>query len=316
VPSDGEEAERIAAKWVPATRQLVGFPGSDRMLPAIFIPSLEKQALQSARRSNRNNLIAHFLLFVAFGVLALVVQDPRAAGLAAMALLLLFSFSYDHVKCVSSPDGLKERALFLFALRDPKQNALRGRFWLTLALAFGATQVLVMWTGGSLAYAFQVYGFLYDEVEAGSWWRVLTGPYLHYSLLHYAVNLCLLVIAGSLASLLAGTWSLLLFLMAASITGLAQWALGPDLLGSFGGISGGIYSLFGLVIGIHLLDNRRMPKGLAMLVITVTATAIISVELLTDTAASIAHVSGTFLGLAAALLWKGVLARAPGWAKK
>lgn len=81
------------------------------------------------------------------------------------------------------------------------------------------------------------------EVTSGQIWRLLTPMFLHFSILHIAFNMFMLLELGTLVERVVGSWRYLLIVIVLSVdSNVAQFqATGP----AFGGMSGVVYGLFG-----------------------------------------------------------------------
>lgn len=99
-------------------------------------------------------------------------------------------------------------------------------------------------------------------VQAGDWWRIITGGFLHGSEMHIAFNMIALWQVGSLIELIYGTPRMAFIYFAALIgSGLAVTYVTPAALTI--GASGAVFGLFGamLMAGIRLGEpGRAMMK--------------------------------------------------------
>lgn len=291
------EAKSAASRWTPASSLLIRAPGANHLLPPICIPVLQRNALWSTRKASRNGLVAvvAFTIMIALGALTGVA--PSAGLLSLTSLLLLYSIALDHFVGIRSIAEVQRRALFLYAARMPRKGRPPLWLWLGIIAFAGACQLLVVWTSGSREAPFELYGFIYEKVAAGEWWRVLSGPLLHFSPIHFALNSALLVLAAPLASHLLGRSSIPAFFLIAQASGLLQWRLGPHDLGAFGGLSGGVYGLLGLTVGTFLGNSFAVPWSIALLIANTAIVGIAASALLSTTAANVAHCSGALLGV-------------------
>ncbi|MCM0582750.1 rhomboid family intramembrane serine protease [Weissella diestrammenae] len=92
-------------------------------------------------------------------------------------------------------------------------------------------------------------------LEQHQWWRLLAAGFLHITPTHLIFNLVVLYFIGKLLEWQIGHVRFAcLFFGAVLIGNLASLAFG-DMRGISAGASGGIYGLFGAVIGIGILDR-------------------------------------------------------------
>lgn len=165
---------------------------------------------------------------------------------------------------------------------------------------------------------FQIQGeYLYFQpwlasLEAGQWWRLLSPMFIHFGVLHLAMNSLWYWELGRRIELRQGGIVLLaLSLLFGVLSNLAQfWFGGPSL---FGGLSGVLYGLLGYCWIFQLLAPTPayvLPRGvLAMMLIwlLVCLTGVID-TLGLGAIANAAHVGGLLAGCAAGLVG-GALAR-------
>jgi len=169
--------------------------------------------------------------------------------------------------------------------------------WASIGLLAAGLQVGLADALGGNAAVFHAYGVMYDRIEDGELWRLLTGPFLHYSPVHFLNNFVLLLLIGPLSwSLVRGT-SLAVFLLGNAFGAFAQFALGEQAFDNCGGISFGLYALFGYLIGAGVSNRRLLPRGLATLLCGIALLGIVSSEILSPTAATAGHVAGLLVGV-------------------
>ena len=82
-------------------------------------------------------------------------------------------------------------------------------------------------------------GLLYDRgaLERGEYWRLWTGPFVHFGLSHLLWNLAVFAVASIWAERVAPRRARVLLIVAPPIIGVALFGLDPD-LGFYGGLSG------------------------------------------------------------------------------
>jgi GlpG protein len=141
--------------------------------------------------------------------------------------------------------------------------------------------------------------FWLDALRRGEVWRVITPIFIHWSFLHLLFNLFWLRDLGGMIEMRRGSFRLLgIVVVAALISCLTEflWEL-PD-VGSFGGMSGVVYGLFGYVwvkdrfqphLGLNISRETSMVM-LAWLFLCMTG--------MIGPIANAAHVSGLVVGAA------------------
>jgi len=93
-------------------------------------------------------------------------------------------------------------------------------------------------------------------LQDGQWWRIVTGAFLHGSLLHIGVNMMSLWFLGRFIELALGSWRMLLVYMVSLIAaGLGVVYFSPPMVATVGA-SGAIFGLFGALFAIGLKLGR------------------------------------------------------------
>ncbi len=111
--------------------------------------------------------------------------------------------------------------------------------------------------GGSTEIARQL-ALFGPAVAFGEWWRLITSNFLHYGLVHLALNMYgLFILGGGLEHRLGTVRLLLLAFVAMAFDGLAVILFQPDALTA--GFSGVV---FGLIAAAVLLERRRGTTSL------------------------------------------------------
>jgi membrane associated rhomboid family serine protease len=95
--------------------------------------------------------------------------------------------------------------------------------------------------GNRIAIEMATYG---PAIRAGEWWRVVSGGFLHYGLIHIGFNMWLLYQVGGFLERTLGRVNFVLLYFASLIGGsLGAMALNPE--GFHGGASGAVFGLMG-----------------------------------------------------------------------
>lgn len=194
---------------------------------------------------------------------------------------------------VMTPEGFRD------LLREAEQSAAMRRVpvvylrWLAgMIAAVGAAQLLASGSGAPV-YGIDPAAMVPEYIRQGETWRLLTAGYLHYGLIHFAVNFMALLSLGRETEVLAHRAHLALVFLAAVLCGsLASFAVPPDApsVGSSGGLMGviGFLGVLGYrrretvpagflktvllnvaviagigIVGVGLIDNAAHAGGLA-----------------------------------------------------
>ncbi|MGY4534544.1 membrane associated rhomboid family serine protease [Pseudomonas sp. TE3786] len=291
-----DDAKQRVLKWLPGLPVLFGAPGTPNLLPPTEILQLRKKAMLALRKHYINATTA--TVGCALPFLAIYFLHPHSAsiyfGLALLSLWCVVSFDYLYI--LRHHQSVTERALFYYWLRTNPNVRWAALYSTVFMVTLGATQLLLQGGSGN-SIAFDRLGAMYKSLEQGQYWRLLTGPYLHYTLIHFMSNLFQLVIMAAAAAGIIGRRAIFIFILGNLLAGWAQWVFGPQLLGSFGGVSGGVYALYGVLIGAGIKYRDLFPRGLLTYFVAVGILGVLSTDLVSKTAASIAHYTGFSFGL-------------------
>lgn len=286
----------LVARWLPANPLLIGAPGNKTFLPPVLVSEFEAIALRTVRNNCRTMLIA--LATCGFVLLGVAATRPTSQvfTIGLLAVALGAAIAADYYIGLRSRDGLAERALFFRWLKTDSRARFGFLAWLAVGLGAGVMQWLLQWQLGGIDEVFHRFGTMYADVYAGQYWRLLSGPYLHYSIFHFLNNAALLLFAGTLAFALFGRSVFASFIFGNAASALAQMMLGGNDFDNYGGISGGVYSLLGMLIAAGALNRPLFPKGLWLLIVNLTVLGVIGSEALSGHAATVAHLSGLLIG--------------------
>jgi len=302
-PLDFSEVVDLTRKWTPANGLLVGEPGRNNFVPPISVKSLEAVALASVARYFRALVFLWSicaLVILSVGVINLsskAVLTGLLFGSVALVLFLDFHFSLRVNR------GVEERALYFHWMKKSGSFARKGgAFWIYSVLFLAVTQILLIQKHESLTAVFHAYGVMYSDVRAGEIWRLVTGPYFHYSTLHFLINSSMLLVVGPIAFSSFGWFSVFMFTAGNIASAAAQMWLGGAAFDSFGGISGGVYSLFGGLLAVGFRRRELLPSGLPLLFMGLSVVGIVSAEVFSEKSATSAHVVGLWVGIVLGLL--------------
>jgi membrane associated rhomboid family serine protease len=126
----------------------------------------------------------------------------------------------------------------------------------TGALVGGPGPQAMFDAGGALGI---VFGGQPIGLAAAEYWRLLSPVFLHYGLLHLAVNAYSLWIVGRVVEEEYGRWRLIALFLATGIFATAiSYALGPPAVGA--GASGAVFGLMGVILA-HAYQRRGTALG-------------------------------------------------------
>jgi len=97
----------------------------------------------------------------------------------------------------------------------------------------------------------------------GEWWRLFTSVFIHFGILHLALNMAALVIFGPLVERLYGSINYLLIFLFSGIAGsLSSLAWRPDV--NSAGASGAIYGILGALLAAQLRAGDSFPRDILL----------------------------------------------------
>jgi rhomboid protease GluP len=140
--------------------------------------------------------------------------------------------------------------------------------------------------------------------EAGEWWRLLTACFLHFGLLHIAVNMYVLVQVGPFTERLYGNARYLaLYLLAGMGGNLAGLFFHPFNVGA--GASGAIFGVLGGLLAFLLTQRGVVPtkaaRGIAQIAVIFIVYNIVAAMVRPETD-QVAHLGGLLTGFLAGCL--------------
>lgn len=161
--------------------------------------------------------------------------------------------------------------------------------------AIGAVAVGASPNSNNASALFQQLSLVPLYVDNGDYWRLLTAAFMHYGLLHLAVNMLALVILGADIERYLG-WArfLALYLVAVLAGGVAVTLFGDPLTQTVGA-SGGIFGLLGAAVVIQRRRRADLRPLISVIVLNVAISFLPGISLLD-------HLGGTIGGALAAFV--------------
>lgn len=106
----------------------------------------------------------------------------------------------------------------------------------------------------------------------GEWWRALGAGFLHYGIIHLAVNMFALYVLGPYCEIALGRVRFLAVYLVSLLGGSAATVLFSSALTASAGASGAIYGLFGAVAIVMLRTRQNLTQILVLLLINLVIT--------------------------------------------
>ncbi len=302
-PVTFSQVREAVKSWLPPNNLLIGQPGGKKFVTPIEIAELQNTAKGALYKHTRNVSLMFFPPALIFLFSGLVSASKNELLFGALLMLIGAIFLIDYFVLSRSSEAIYQRSLFFFWLKSTPSAKWGLWFWLAVGMSIGGLQIASQVILGGLGEIFSAFGLIYSRVEEGEVWRFMTGPYLHFSSIHFSLNLLLLIIGGWLSWALIGPQnSVLVFMIGNLIAGYAQYAFGGRLFEIYGGISGGVYALFGLLLVSWAFKNAILPRGLVVVMAGILCIGEMGNVLLIDSSATVAHMAGFCVGVVAAII--------------
>ncbi|MBU2978447.1 rhomboid family intramembrane serine protease [Alteromonas sp. C1M14] len=143
----------------------------------------------------------------------------------------------------------------------------------------------------------------------GEVWRLITGPLLHSSILHFLSNTLFLLLIGPLTWYFYSYRTVGVILLANTLGALVSTLLGTYTdntpFDGYAGLSPGIFALYGLVSLSGVLNKRLLPPGIALHLGFIAIISIVTASVYINHTANWSHWAGLLFGMALAPLLKG-----------
>ena len=285
---------------------LVATPATlGRYLPPLALEDEDGDLARAHVLKDRGKMkvIALVYLPVITGVLWYIAGIRAGAAWFSFSLVTLGYLHFD-TESLGRVDAMQDRAFWygwMYCHARPYLVAAVACFSL-----MGAMQLALISYLGSNTLTLEKFGLLYSAVTShGEWWRLLTGPFLHYSAAHWLGNFMIGVGLFTLCGpLLTGRlWPLLLTSAVGSFAAVyAGHCLGLNLGDGIIGLSGGLGSLLGWLVASAMRFPRYYPNRFFLTAGYFALVTLILMPIFTSVGTLICHVSGMGLGAAFAMI--------------
>ena len=295
-----ELIHRVASGDIPAI-DLAWHPESPRIQPVSQIPFLLEPLKRRTRRRLRSRLLIGIFNLLFFGWLAYASRRSGSHGTFAMWLMLAILAGL--LQTVQAIRGMHFLKTIQWDECHLDQDAERYRVWVAsrplqftwlLLGVLGTLGLLQLFEG--LQGPIQAAGLDKAAVRQGQWWRLLTGPLLHGSILHFVFNATALVGLGRLIEVLTTRYHLAVTFVVSMLAGsLLSMLWMPEKMSV--GASGGLLGLIGFLFVLGFRRKHHLPPGFAInmgLNIALVAVMGIFAYKIVDNAA---HLGGLLSGL-------------------
>jgi rhomboid protease GluP len=97
--------------------------------------------------------------------------------------------------------------------------------------------------------------------QDGQWWRLFTAMFIHFGVVHMALNMWALWDVGRLVERLYGRWRFTLLYLASGVLGNLLSLVVQGNMAVSGGASGAIFSLYGALLVFLWRERRQVERG-------------------------------------------------------
>lgn len=168
---------------------------------------------------------------------------------------------------------------------------------LAFAVLAWQQQSMMMNTTADVQAILQAGANLNPFTLGGQWWRILTAAFLHFGIIHLAVNMYALWQLGSLLEPAIGhSRFTMLYMICALVASIASLIFNVYVISA--GASGAIFGLYGYQLGAELIstykDREKLMKVLGNFAIFVVVNAFIAGQVRVDMSG---HIGGAVAGL-------------------
>jgi membrane associated rhomboid family serine protease len=222
----------------------------------------ETHAQLTKNRKQINTIVLIYLF--AIPAFMFWLDFKQFASMFLIALLSIYacgryelSFIYNH------PERLKAKVQFYTqALHSPKTVVFN---FTAVFSSFGAVQWLIVNHMQDREGVLMKYGLILNDAFVDQFYRFATAPFIHVSVLHWALNLVVFIWFALLCYPVAHKYTTLCAVAIAVFANLMLAAAGQVIALPYDGVvgfSGGIAGLAGLLCGASAANHPALPKGL------------------------------------------------------
>ena len=287
----------MARTWEPIGGVLVGKPGVEHLLPPVALPEMVDVFQAMLVRRLWKMMLVYLVASLVFAALTVTKSFSAFAPLAGVAILMLLVTASDaHV--FRSSAALVERAQFAAHLRHDSEVRVGVLAYIAIMFVALACQAAFAQGWADVESPVRAYGVYYVDIARGEWWRLISGPYIHSNLVHWASNVVVGVVGVAVSVAAAGKRTCCVaFAVGNIIAAWGQWMLAGTSTDSMTGVSGGVFAMYGLAIGAGVGRRGQLPRG-AWIPLSATLALSVPLSIMSDSKVAVhAHWSGLVFGV-------------------
>lgn len=276
-----------------------------------FIPVLEtKEFSERAHRSFilRYRFIFIYLLFflAAFGIFHFFDNSDRSLKVLYISFILILYFFIDFKLKTENINILKEHASFYTWIN------LSGRkyfiIWAGIMLSSAVIQLSLNYYFNDFEIPIYKFGAVYELIDHGEYWRLITGSYFHTSFQHWVINTLMIVLIAPIACCILRGGCIPIFIIANvfSCTGAYLiYKLNFTEASAFAGVSGGLFSFLGLICCFSILNKNKVPQNMFLSTFLFFVLNLILSFILVPDISNTSHIVGFIVGFLLPLIFRG-----------
>ncbi|MCL1048730.1 rhomboid family intramembrane serine protease [Shewanella abyssi] len=275
----------------------------------IFIPVIESSEYKGlAFKSNKSKsvfLIAYLSLSTCIhSVLYFYFPSNRLIDMTIASSVVTIYYVIEYIASMRNLSLLRDKYEFIQRVYLEKKGAY---FYCLVMLFFGALQYLATLYYDSFQEVIVHFGGVYDLIDQGQYWRLLSASMFHSSVAHWMTNTALLMMFAPCFRVLSSNNGVSIFIIGAIVGAVMAYLSNSIILSGadgYVGASGGVYSLMGYFTVALFLQNRNIPSVWIYTGINFTMLNILLSIILLPIVSSFAHLSGFFTGAFLAVIFK------------
>ncbi|WP_444845691.1 rhomboid family intramembrane serine protease [Duganella caerulea] len=249
----------IVKKWKPFDSLLIAVSGNKHFLPILNIERFRSRAHKTAiDRSNVGLRIILLAMLISIAM-AYIFNKPKMWILAETFFGLGIFLLIDHIIIIRNIFALNERENYIFFIR--KFSLSYMIFWAAFMLIIGWVQVFIGYGQQDPDYCLLIYGAVFKSLNKGEYWRLITGAFIHGSIVHWFSNFVMLVAAAGIAGAISRINAFFAFLLGCVAGNLASWWCSPwTHADACQGASAGIMAIMGFCIIQCIKNPNSFPR--------------------------------------------------------
>lgn len=255
-----------------------------------------------------------------YGFTSIGLMYPATLGIAIVPasvigciFLLGLLCQLDREIIDTAPNQLIARSHYYRRQLTSKRSTRNTILFIAAMTLLGTTQMAasIIWHQDQIISGA---GVIFNQISNGEYWRLLTGPLIHGSFMHWAANLTTGTLIIILTNNSLGTYWWIPIIMGNTIVSTVSYIALPQYSTGFIGISGGLLFTIGYFLGLNLTkpkstQHQHLPKGLILQMSSMGAIMIALSSTLTDNSANLPHLLGFCMGILFGLIPQPSLTR-------